>query len=1023
MCLRRLTFCAMVALMFSACAVAAPARLQSATPGASPANDLGEEGSVVEEAEPAPAPAPTPDLDPPAPPPTCATVQASCPTTILDSFEEDPIAYAAAPWADATLAANGSPATLSRAMTSASDGAFSLRVPLRTKASGYSQGYVGRPIERSLAGCARLSFEIGVPANAPAGLRAKGILHLAGAWTEPETSIALQPGTTTTVHVPLAAAFAALPARAAYATLTAIGVKIEASNAAYDGPVYIDQLRVAPDWPREAEDLSVRSAGVFGGFERSSGDDIPNRNGFLTFVADQQAAKHALLWPKLGPNDGDFQLVETRFGNAPGGGLLSFVDWTTLQADTAVSDGGTHAVRAIMSRVFPAVRYTTSAKHLTLATKKDGRARMRGLAMVQNGVVTTIDLNATAVSVATMSEPWIVLFAAGAAGWPFDAPLLVTFQNRPSALTATAEGLDVTFAAGAGAVHVMPLHGLRRFSANTAWLAGIPAESVALARALVPKLAAFPVKLEESATSDATEVHITAKLTHLAITDQWGTVPAPVAVLPPLVAQAKTKGYPVRVDGTLATLDVPTFYGPLTFVAGPNITYHLPLPNGVSRVELPLRVINDTHAATVHGELLRVIREQVQTEPGTFYLDGDDRTAAFLCEAAAALEPGTPEREKAVTMAAKLIEHGWLDSSLQTLREPVTHQRYMNAAKYWASNEPFDKEWYTGRQLAALAGCAEIVDLDLARGVWPKALSLYRYDRVFFDWATGSALSSVFGYTALIDGIYFAWEGMLAVARLAKRLGDTAIYDDAVYHAARQQLAVFTLWHHAEWARDLDYGVGHLSQTKLAQSAVDTRGAIDGFVEDTGCTTLEFQSFWQTANAVAFDVLPQFALYRDFGIAPRLRTLLFDIMPALHPDWQDGNVFLAVDDRYYGGNNTAFHLTARAAMFHADPAPLFATYNASAGTEASKQWYSMRWHGLSGPMLLAFERAKAPTVEVPVAEVRPSTIVFDAKTQVLSFDGDAVSSGRATFRISGATGPSRDVKVDVCEGERVKRGL
>ena len=51
---------------------------------------------------------------------------------------------------------------------------------------------------------------------------------------------------------------------------------------------------------------------------------------------------------------------------------------------------------------------------------------------------------------------------------------------------------------------------------------------------------------------------------------------------------------------------------------------------------------------------------------------------------------------------------------------------------------------------------------------------MYRYNRIFWDWALGSTLSSVFGYTALIDGIFFAWDGMQSIARLAKQLGDDA---------------------------------------------------------------------------------------------------------------------------------------------------------------------------------------------------------------------------------------------------------
>jgi hypothetical protein len=295
---------------------------------------------------------------------------------------------------------------------------------------------------------------------------------------------------------------------------------------------------------------------------------------------------------------------------------------------------------------------------------------------------------------------------------------------------------------------------------------------------------------------------------------------------------------------------------------------------------------------------------------------------------------------------------------------------------------------------------------------------MYRYDRIFHDWATGSVLSSTLGINELADGMHFAWDGMLGVARLAKKLGDTQTFNDASYRAARQQLALYDAWFQAQWTKQLDYGIGHITNAKLPQSDVETRGAIDGWVEEFGCATLEFKSFWQTANYLYFDVPAQFSLYRDFGLESRVRTLEYDVMPSFHPNWTDGNSMDPVDQRYYGSNYTAAHLAARAALFHDDPAALFATWNAQRNSQASQQWYSMFFHGMSGPTLLMLERARAPLVEAPTGATRLAAASWDAVTGKVSVDFQALRTGTVTFRVRKPGGVFKNHNFSVTAGKR-----
>jgi hypothetical protein len=906
-------------------------------------------------------------------------------TGVLDSFETDGEAapWTEASWASAGTDAGGAPLSPRRGSAGVTSGRSALAVPVRFTGAGYEQAYVGRAASRSMAGAAALGADLTVPADAPAGLRAKLVLQLGpdAVWSEPAAATELAPGATTHVTLPLAGAFDPVPERAAIADVRGYGVKLDGTGVAWSGEVALDQVRLEPAPLGDADLVSV---GTFGGFQRPAGPDVPTRNGFLTFVADTNLFAHALVWPKLGDGGADRVVGTARFLGS-GTGALRVLDWTTVRT----SSGG---VTATMSRAFPAVRYTIDAGHMVWS------GPVSALAVALDGRPTVLGAGG---SLARMSEPWLVVFGERAD----DAPVLLTFERRPSAAVVALDQLVLDWSGSAGAVNVMPLYGLRRVD-SSGWSGDLPADPLNRARVLVPVLAGFPVGCAETSAVGADTVTVTDSYQFEDLADDWGTAPVHAAPVPPVVSRAADSGYPIGFEATPQWTGVATFFGELVYVPGGVARYTLPLPAGLARLPVALRVSGDADGEAARAEVEALVRTATPAQPMPAFLDNDDRAAAFLAEALPTLPADLAPIAR--SFATRGVEHGWLDSSLQELVEPVTGQRYLNNAKYWASAEPFDKEWYAGRQLAALALVAENVDLDVARGVWDRAKRMYRYDRIFFDWATGSVASSVYGWTELCDGIHFAWEGMLGVARLARLLGDDAVFADAATRAARQETALYAAWFHAAWAKDIDYGIGHVTNGKLAAADVDTRVAIDGWVEDFGAATLEVRSFWQTTNYLFFDNVPQLPFYRDSGLSERVRALEYDIMPAAHPHWTDANVLDPVDNRYYGTEYTAAHVMARALLFH-EPG-LLAIYDAADGAEGSKQWYSMRRFGIGGPTLLAIERAAAPTVEVPVGLVRVDGASWDGTRLRLELVGRA--SGRGAVRIDGS-----DVAIEVQAGK------
>jgi hypothetical protein len=950
---------ALVALLLAACSGASGT---PGGPGGAPDAPAGDDTTVVL--------VPKGDFPVNPPAPACAVGQ-------LTSFESGAAGWHPSSWASVTLGG-----TVGVAALGATDGSRALSVPLVFTGDGYEQGYVGvEGLSLSLAGCASLAVDVTLPAGAPGGLRGSLILLLGpdAAWNGQNDPVDLVPGQTVTVRLQLAGGIEPVPARALLAQLTGVGFKMDGAGVHWTGALALDNVRAEGVAAPTAEDVSASSVGTFGGFQDSTGGHFekPTRNGFLTFTADATVQGHALLWPKLGADGGDLTIGSAWFGGLakpPRAADLVFHDWVSLEARQDLAGGGSASAR--LSRAFPAVRYTSSA------TSFGWDSPATQLAVVLDGQITTLALGDSN-DLGRMSEPWALVWADGG------PPTLLTFQHRPTRVA----GGRFDFGRALGSVQVMPLYGVRR----AAWSFD---DAVVQARALVPILAAFPTSLTETYRVDETAqtVAVTDRVEVEALADDWGTAPTAVTPLPPAVYLAGTHGFPAHWPSDVVESRVATWFGPFAYERGSSVTYTLPMAAALTREPIALRVDGAPATAPIRTEMERVLTDDAPSEPGTYWLGNDESDADFMCDAWATLTPGSAARAKAETAGPRLAENTFLSRSVAMFTEPVSGQRYLAPTSYPEENLPFDKEWNSGRLLASVARCSEAIDLDLARGLWPKLLAAYRYHRIFFDWVTGSVLSSTLGLTELADGMHFAWDGMLGVGRLAKKLGDQATFEDVAYRTARQELALYDAWFQAAWTQDIDYGVGHISDVKLAAADVETRGAIDGWVEDFGCSTLEFKSFWQTTNYLYFDVPAQLSMYRDLGLEGRVRTLEYDIMPALHPSWADGNVMDPVDMRYYGSNYTTAHLVARALLFHDDPASLFATWQAARDSKASQEWYTMFFHGLAGPTLLALERARAPLVEAPLGAVQVVAASYDAQSGKVKVDFQALASGKIAFR-------------------------
>lgn len=679
---------------------------------------------------------------------------------------------------------------------------------------------------------------------------------------------------------------------------------------------------------------------TFGAYTGRAFAERPDRNGLLTCVAQGGPARLDLSW--VFPGGGTIPISSI----VPEGVTPGYSPFRILEGGIAMQIGDGPA-RVLLSRASPAARVHVPGRRLLLRTRAT-----QALSVVDGHV----QARQRGSSAWTPSEPWIVLFDHQ---HEEDFAALFTVTARVKRVEWNEDGLLLDFE-DPGAAHLMPLEGIRRRRGGAA-----PIDLMAArARSWVQPLLAFPSGLVEKSQIRRDRVVITLDFQHESLHDAYGNEPEPLAPLPPTVALSAMGDYPVELPQGLVTTstarNIPTFWGPYWFVPGAHASYSIPLAEGARGLPQPERS-REAWAAPIRAELARIVATMGDLDPT--FVDNNLRQVRFLGDA-------LPELDEAERAKARQFAEAALGTALEPMfeaLEPLTGQKWWTVAKTWRfyfeedapawarDQERFDSEYYNGQALSAILAAVRLDPALLSKALG-DVRRLYAYNQMFWDWATGSVWTHATGVSANIDGVQFAFEGMIAAGILGRQADDRALEEDALGRAAKQQTALYAMWQLATWSKEHDYAIGHVSRTRIPPAEVETIGPVDALVEEHGVATLEFRSFWQTTNFLFYANRPLFAFYQRYGLLPRIRTIMYEIMPRLHPHWLDGN---AVDphgengQERYGTAWTATHLFARAALFGDDPRPLLEIYEATKMTPAAGVWYTIHTPAVAGPLMLA----------------------------------------------------------------------
>ena len=192
---------------------------------------------------------------------------------------------------------------------------------------------------------------------------------------------------------------------------------------------------------------------------------------------------------------------------------------------------------------------------------------------------------------ALQSEPWLLVWFAGAEGWMFDVPWLVVLEHRPRSIEIDTEGLRVRFDRPAGRLAAMPFYGYykappagkrwsellpgaRDFGIETStWATTFPESVAARAQWWAQVLRRYPVRCTETFRVDRLNDVLTIKsaFEYIEIRDDWGTSPRTLAPLPPTLALALTdehNTFPMRFSAPVTDPFVMTSHGPYMGIEG-----------------------------------------------------------------------------------------------------------------------------------------------------------------------------------------------------------------------------------------------------------------------------------------------------------------------------------------------------------------------------------------------------------------------------------------------------------------------
>jgi len=551
---------------------------------------------------------------------------------------------------------------------------------------------------------------------------------------------------------------------------------------------------------RWIQGVSWTSIGRFGGMRD---DLVPTGNGYLTASA---TATRVTLETDGGTEDiGHYQLPDDFC-------VKTHASWVANRYTFSARDGAPHSV-VTRSLLFPGFHHRVRTGTFEYYWRIRNYGATDLLLPLEDGVkhVSATD-GYDRRRDGELARPWVLFFFSGSS-MPFDYPLLFVFDKRPERIEVwTHEFLKIHFRSkSATVVQLHPFGAERLEKERTArWRKRLPATVMNKLNFWASAALCYPVACEERFQIDEKRgvVRIRNTFRYETSRSAWNVKPMHLAPLPPILANARHEGYPLKVKGRLLERICPTFLGWYEAVKGKEIEYEMPLSRFRDHTLAPVRVVNAPETDEVSTRLADYLqRGKYMTFGGDEHYDPECSLDALhdLRIMAWSVWSVSPERhERVFRMLARGLKDFGQGDYLE-FETPVTGTRWVRHRTIFDDRGviDYDAEWYNGMNLAGLWAYAYYASdgrgLRFARKHWPLIRKIFAYYQGYTDWALGTAWTCARGEGCWLDGVNYAYEGQLAFAALARALGreKDAAWGD--YLAAKTEAFVWNAWQSGEY--------------------------------------------------------------------------------------------------------------------------------------------------------------------------------------------------------------------------------
>jgi hypothetical protein len=398
-----------------------------------------------------------------------------------------------------------------------------------------------------------------------------------------------------------------------------------------------------------------------------------------------------------------------------------------------------------------------------------------------------------------MTAPWLLVPITVASP---NVLIQLTFQRHPRNVIRYGRCLEFNFDETAGGMAISAPFGIRPADLAVlgpamkqempTWkdLAGTPCgDFLKGVRDWARRFLSFPVEIRDFYKFDRVQLHLRQQATFLDLSpNDWHSAPEHCTPIPPMLSRLVDAGADRQIAVTPAPQEpaVCVRHYRQRYVSGDSWTALIPREHWTRQTLAPLAVKNDPACQPLLQRMAAYLNDPNMTFHGDCTWDRQnvqDCFASYRACAPAAWCVDEEARQRLWQAIGGGVENLKEDQFVEK-HEPLSGGRWAAQRHIWSSQYcTVDYDWYIG-QLAAGVWCKWYYqgrDRAWLERVFPILERQFAHYRIYLDWGICSSWCDLTRKNRWLDGLFYASQGLVAFARLARELGRIELAEEAEY--------------------------------------------------------------------------------------------------------------------------------------------------------------------------------------------------------------------------------------------------